>query len=89
MHVIIFLHFYAVGIGVDDMFVVIQALEQLGPQYQNEPIHIKIAATMKHAGVSITVTSLTDILAFGIGATTVCNLNELNPPTLHHHRYPP
>jgi len=32
----------------------------------------RIGYALKHAGVSITVTSLTDILAFGVGAVTVC-----------------
>ena len=31
----------------------------------------RIGLTMEHAGVSVTVTSITDILAFGIGAFTV------------------
>ena len=59
------------GIGVDDMFVIIQALEQLSPAEKALPVPERVAAALKHAGVSITVTSLTDILAFGVGATTV------------------
>ena len=31
----------------------------------------RVGLTMEHAGVSVTVTSITDILAFGIGAFTV------------------
>ena len=31
----------------------------------------RMGLAMKHAGVSVTVTSITDILAFGIGACTV------------------
>ena len=31
----------------------------------------RIGLTMKHAGVAITVTSLTNVFAFGIGAITV------------------
>jgi hypothetical protein len=30
-----------------------------------------IALTVKHAGVSITITSLTDIFAFAVGSVTV------------------
>ena len=59
------------GIGVDDMFVIVQALECLDSSEKALPIPERIATALKHAGVSITVTSLTDILAFGVGATTV------------------
>ena len=31
----------------------------------------RFGKTMQHAGVAITITSLTDIVAFGIGGTTV------------------
>ena len=31
----------------------------------------RMAATMQHAGVAITVTSLTDVFAFGVGAFTI------------------
>ena len=34
----------------------------------------KIAHALKHAGVSVTVTSLTDVFAFAVGAVTVSNL---------------
>ena len=30
----------------------------------------RLGLTMKHAGVAITITSITDFIAFGIGATT-------------------
>ncbi len=62
-----------VGLGVDDVFVIVQAWESLADDLQGAPIHIKMAHAMKHAGVSVTVTSFTDIVAFGIGATTVCS----------------
>ena len=35
------------------------------------PITERIAKAMRHAGVSITVTSITDMAAFLIGSTTV------------------
>ena len=59
------------GIGVDDMFVIVQAWEMTKAQTEDLPMPERIGKMMKNAGVSITVTSLTDILAFGIGATTV------------------
>ncbi|KAJ8305848.1 hypothetical protein KUTeg_016393 [Tegillarca granosa] len=59
------------GIGVDDVFVIVGALTTLTPDEAAQPVHEKMSLMLRHAGVSITVTSLTDIVAFGIGATTV------------------
>ena len=59
------------GIGVDDMFVIVQALDHLPESTKNKPIPERIGVTLRDAGLSITVTSLTDMMAFGIGATTV------------------
>lgn len=69
------LHFtvlYSVtGLGVDDAFVIVQAWNRLTPAERTLPLHEQAGHALKHAGVSITVTSVTDIVAFGIGATTV------------------
>ena len=59
------------GIGVDDMFVIVESYKRLTPKQQELPVEERIALTLRHAGVSITVTSITDIVAFGIGASTV------------------
>ena len=53
------------------MFVIVEAWKNLSMDQQKLPIPEKIAMSLKHAGVSITVTSVTDIVAFGIGASTV------------------
>ena len=53
------------------MFVIVQALENLSDEEKKKPVHERIGLTMKKAGVAITVTSLTDLLAFASGAVTV------------------
>ena len=35
----------------------------------------QIGHTMRHAGISVTVTSITDVMAFGLGAFTVLSEN--------------
>ncbi len=53
------------------MFVIVQALENLSDEERRRPVAERIGLTMKSAGVAITVTSMTDILAFAAGAVTV------------------
>lgn len=57
--------------GVDDMFVIVQSWNNLSADDKTTALHEKFAKTMKHAGVAITVTSLTDFISFAIGGTTV------------------
>jgi len=59
--------FLLLGIGVDDMFVIIQCMDNLDDDLDPKE---KVAQAMKHAGVAITVTSFTDAAAFFIGAST-------------------
>ena len=61
------------GIGIDDMFVIMACWYNLhkDPTMAKRPLPERMGLTMEHAGVSVTVTSITDILAFGIGACTV------------------
>ena len=66
------LPFLALGIGIDDMFVIMQCHENQPLREGEKPDPLeRIATTMKHAGVAITVTSLTDVFAFGVGAFTI------------------
>lgn len=53
------------------MFVIVSAWNNLSDTERALPLDRKMALTLKHAGVSITVTSITDIVAFGIGGSTV------------------
>ena len=53
------------GIGLDDMFVMISAWRRTSTK---QSIEERMGATLSDAAVSITITTLTDILAIGIGA---------------------
>ncbi len=58
--------------GIDDMFVIMQSLDNLAPhERQLNNIPQNLGQTMKHAGVAITVTSVTDIVVFAVGSSTV------------------
>ena len=54
------------------MFVIMQSFDNLGPNERKaNNIPQNIGQTMKHAGVAITVTSMTDIVVFAVGSSTV------------------
>lgn len=57
--------------GIDDMFVIMQSWNNLAEDEKSISLEDRFGMTMQHAGVAITITSLTDFLAFAIGATTV------------------
>ena len=59
------LPFMLLGIGVDDMFVIVSCIDQ-APLYLSANERFRIG--LRHAGPSITVTSVTDALAFFFGA---------------------
>ena len=66
--------FLMLGLGVDDMFVIVNSIDQT-------PMHLKATDRFKmgltHAGPSITITSITDGLAFFLGSmSTVPALNS-------------
>ena len=64
--------FLTTGIGVDDLFVIVQSWDNVGGPIQDDrSIPEKISLAIRHAGVSVLVTSVTDICAFAIGAATV------------------
>lgn len=65
--VITVLPFILLGIGVDDMFVLVNELDATDPK---KPPAERIALAMGHAGVAITITSVTDLFAFALGTTS-------------------
>ncbi|XP_066538388.1 patched domain-containing protein 3 [Hoplias malabaricus] len=59
--------FLILGIGVDDMFIMISCWQKTKVKDQ---VEVRMAETYKEAAVSITITTLTDVLAFYIGLMT-------------------
>ena len=60
------------GIGIDDMFVIVQSWETLTEKERREkPLVERFGIVMMHSGVAITITSITDVAAFALGATTI------------------
>ena len=61
------------GIGIDDMFVIMQSLTNVkkNKEYSHLSSGQKIAQALKYSGVAITVTSITDVFVFAVGAATV------------------
>ncbi|XP_052003306.1 patched domain-containing protein 3-like [Xyrauchen texanus] len=59
--------FLILGIGVDDMFIMISCWQKTKV---NDEVEDRLAETYKEAAVSITITTLTDVLSFYIGLLT-------------------
>lgn len=59
--------FLIIGIGIDDMFILLSGLS--GAQI-HKSVEDKMAAAMRASGVGITITSLTDLIAFMAGAAS-------------------
>ena len=61
------------GIGIDDMFVISQCWSNMKKDPCNTKLSLpdQMGVTLKHAGVSITITTVTDVFAFGVGAFSV------------------
>ena len=60
------LPFIFLGIGVDDMFVIVQSLRTIDENEKS--IRDRFGICLKEAGVSICITTLTDLIAFGLGS---------------------
>jgi Niemann-Pick C1 protein len=63
--------FLIIGLGVDDMFVIMSSLRKTHTTHSGMELAKKIALAMQSAGTSITITSLTDIVVFLVGMITV------------------
>lgn len=64
--------FLFLAVGVDDAFVIITTWNRMNKFHRQYPIEERVAVTMQHAGVSVTVTSFSDLVAFACGVSTVC-----------------
>lgn len=65
------LPFLLMGLGVDDMFVMNACWRNLSPTESKKGLPHRIGLMLKHAGVSIVITSFTDVVALLIGAITI------------------
>ncbi|CAH0729251.1 unnamed protein product, partial [Brenthis ino] len=65
------LPFLLMGLGVDDMFVMNACWKIVIASDNHKSIPIKVGHMLRHAGVSIVITSFTDIVALLIGAITI------------------
>ncbi|XP_077347156.1 patched domain-containing protein 3 [Lithobates pipiens] len=59
--------FLILGVGVDDMFIMVSSWQQTKVK---SPVEERVGKTYEEAAVSITITTLTDVLAFYIGIMT-------------------
>lgn len=70
------LPFLLLGLGIDDIFVINASWKQIHTikSNLNKPLPERIGLTLGHAGSAVSITSLTDVVAFIIGASTVCTI---------------
>ncbi|XP_066923421.1 patched domain-containing protein 3-like isoform X3 [Clytia hemisphaerica] len=59
--------FLILGIGMDNMFIIVDAMESADPDIQGEE---RLVVAMKHIGGSITMTTSTDLVAFAVSAVS-------------------
>ncbi|KAG6455397.1 NPC intracellular cholesterol transporter 1 [Manduca sexta] len=65
------LPFLLMGLGIDDMFVMNACWKNLSEAESKKSLPVKVGLMLKHAGVSIVITSFTDVVALLIGAITI------------------
>ncbi|XP_023933054.1 patched domain-containing protein 3 [Lingula anatina] len=59
--------FLILGIGVDNMFVMLASWRETDPR---DSVEKRMAGTFSDAGVSITITAITDVVSFVVGSIT-------------------
>ena len=61
------LPFLVIGIGIDDMLILVDELDR---QPRDMSITEKIKAVMSHSGATVTMTTMTDLIAFAVSTST-------------------
>ena len=64
------LPFLLIGIGVDDMFVIASAIDQTDA---HQTVERRMSDGLRQSGSSVTITSLTNAIAFFIGVDSSIN----------------
>jgi len=64
------LYFLLLGLGVDDGFIIHGEFMHQSREHPHKSISWRISQTCRRAGVSVLVTSFTDMCAFGLGASS-------------------
>ena len=62
------LPFLVIGVGIDDMFIIVDELDRVHP---DQTIPKRLGMVMWRVGPAITMTTMTDILAFAVGTTSI------------------
>ena len=73
MNLVLFMQilpFILLGIGVDDMFVLVRSLEDVDELFPQLPLKERFQQMLARGGMSMTVTSLTNVAAFLFGSLT-------------------
>nr|XP_003706373.1 PREDICTED: Niemann-Pick C1 protein-like [Megachile rotundata]XP_012147953.1 PREDICTED: Niemann-Pick C1 protein-like [Megachile rotundata] len=67
------LPFLLLALGVDDNFLIMASWKEIHAhkENRNKPLEERVALMLGHAGSAISITSLTDVVAFIIGASTI------------------
>ena len=60
-------HVLFVGIGVDDMFILLSGLADTSSK---DDVETRIGQTMRTSGIAITITSITDVIVFCAGVAS-------------------
>lgn len=67
--IVLLIPFILLGVGVDDDIIIIETIDRTDlPDNDPNKEDIKLGHAMQHAGLSITLTSLSSVVAFGIGS---------------------